>query len=184
MAIVKMKRLRLIAMREEQEELLKALQHLGCVEISQPEAEENAPEWAGLSRPDSAALNEARNDGATLAAALAALEEYSTEKKSMFAARPSMGMRDFFDDNAYAAALELADFVVAKRRSVDTLRAQHSKLASRRAALIPWMPLDVPLNNTIRSKTRKPRPLLESPIWIPVLQECEAAKSEPVIFFR
>ena len=50
-------------------------------------------------------------------------------------------------------------------------------------------PLDVPLNKTIRSKTRKPRLLLESPIspfatWIPVLQECEAAKSEPVILFR
>ena len=50
-------------------------------------------------------------------------------------------------------------------------------------------PLDVPLNKTIRSKTRKPRLLLESPIspfatWIPVLQECEAAKSEPAILFR
>ena len=50
-------------------------------------------------------------------------------------------------------------------------------------------PLDVPLNKTIRSKTRKPRVLLESPIspfatWIPVLQECEAAKSEPAILFR
>ncbi|KAI4582544.1 hypothetical protein MJG53_009095 [Ovis ammon polii x Ovis aries] len=50
-------------------------------------------------------------------------------------------------------------------------------------------PLDVPLNQTIRSKTKKTRPLLESPIspfatWIPVLQECEAAKSEPVILFR
>ena len=50
-------------------------------------------------------------------------------------------------------------------------------------------PLDVPLNKTIRSKTRKTRLLLESPIspfatWIPVLQECEAAKSEPVILFR
>ena len=50
----------------------------------------------------------------------------------------------------------------------------------------PNSPLDVPLNNTIRSKTRKPRLLLEPPIspfvtWIPILQECEAAKSEPAI---
>ena len=50
-------------------------------------------------------------------------------------------------------------------------------------------PLDVPLNKTIRSKTRKPRLLLESPIstfptWIAVLQESESAKSEPVILFR
>ena len=51
------------------------------------------------------------------------------------------------------------------------------------AGLSPNSPLDVPLNKTIGSKTRKPRLVLEPPIspfatWIPILQECEAAKPE------
>ena len=37
MSIVKMKRLRLIGMRDQREELLRLLQHMGCVEVSEPE---------------------------------------------------------------------------------------------------------------------------------------------------
>ena len=49
--------------------------------------------------------------------------------------------------------------------------------------------VDVPLNKTIGSKTRKPRLVLEPPIspfatWIPILQDCEAVKPEPAIFSR
>ena len=36
MSIVKMKRLRLIGMRSEREEMLRLLQHMGCVETSRP----------------------------------------------------------------------------------------------------------------------------------------------------
>ena len=39
MAIVKMKKLHVIAMADRREELLKGLLHLGCVEISQPSEE-------------------------------------------------------------------------------------------------------------------------------------------------
>ena len=37
MAIVKMKQLRLIAMTQDRESLLRQLQRAGCVEISEPE---------------------------------------------------------------------------------------------------------------------------------------------------
>lgn len=40
MAIVKMKKLHVIAMADRREELLKGLLHLGCVEISEPGMEE------------------------------------------------------------------------------------------------------------------------------------------------
>ena len=39
MAIVKMKRLRLAAMTGDREELLRLLQSMGCVEISEPPAQ-------------------------------------------------------------------------------------------------------------------------------------------------
>lgn len=39
MAIVKMKHLRLVAMTDDREKLLKLLQHMGCVEVTEPEAD-------------------------------------------------------------------------------------------------------------------------------------------------
>ena len=48
MAIVKMKRLRMVAMAADREALLRKLQHMGCVEIVQPEADPDDPLWACL----------------------------------------------------------------------------------------------------------------------------------------
>ena len=58
--------------------------------------------------------------------------------------------------------------------------------ATPRAGSSPHSPLDVPLNKTIESKTTL---VLEPPIspfatWIPIFQECEAAKPEPAILSR
>lgn len=52
MAIVKMKRLRLLAMHTEREELLQRLQTLGCVEVDEPEIDLSDPDWSALARPD------------------------------------------------------------------------------------------------------------------------------------
>ena len=68
MAIVKMKRLGLLAMREDREAILHALQGLGCVEISEPTLgpqgdEDAAPAeqlLASLSSPDTRALADAQ----------------------------------------------------------------------------------------------------------------------------
>ena len=56
MAIVKMKRLRLAAMKQDREELLRLLQRMGCVEIDEPDVDRSDPEWAALSSPDGTAL--------------------------------------------------------------------------------------------------------------------------------
>ena len=46
MAIVKMKKLRVIAMASRRRELLRQLQRLGCVEIREPETA--GEDWSGL----------------------------------------------------------------------------------------------------------------------------------------
>ena len=53
MAIIKMKRLHLLALRSDREELLHTLQRMGCVEISEPaeaDGRSDAPpgDWEGL----------------------------------------------------------------------------------------------------------------------------------------
>ena len=67
MAIIKMKRLHLLALRSDREELLHTLQRMGCVEISEPaeaDGRSDAPpgDWEGLTAvlelrtPDGSAL--------------------------------------------------------------------------------------------------------------------------------
>lgn len=146
MSIVKMKRLRLIAMQPDQEELLKLLQRMGCVEIDQPDADLSSPEWADLSRPDGAALNEARNDGAAASAALAALKKYAGVKGGLLKGRPAVPEREFFDDAAYAGALEAAGAINGAERRIQALYSEQSKLHAQKAALAPWLSLDVPLD--------------------------------------
>ena len=58
MAIVKMKKLRVMAMAGQRDALLRQLLRLGCVEISEPDARLADPAWAALLRRDSSALAE------------------------------------------------------------------------------------------------------------------------------
>lgn len=148
MAIVKMKRLRLIGMQPDREELLRLLQRMGCVEIDQPDVDLDDPQWAGLSAPDSAALNEARENGACANAALNTLKRYATGKGGMFQPRPTVKAEDFFDDSTFAAALETARAVNHAQRQIQTLQSERNKLLNQKASLAPWLSLDVPLDVT------------------------------------
>ena len=46
--IVKMKKLRVIAMADERKRLMDGLLHLGCMEISEPADKLADPEWSAL----------------------------------------------------------------------------------------------------------------------------------------
>ena len=59
MAIVKMKRLRAIALEEQRDELLARLLHVGCVEVTEPEDCLTDPEWTALLAKDLDTYNEA-----------------------------------------------------------------------------------------------------------------------------
>ena len=148
MAIVKMKRLRMIAMQPDREELLKLLQRMGCVEISQPQTESAEDVWKNLSAPDSAALNEARMVGAELNTALDTLKRYAVKKGGMFKERPTITEQEFFDDGVYAGALKDAETINHAQRRIQALIAERGKRQSQKLALAPWMMLDVPLDTS------------------------------------
>lgn len=52
MSIVKMKRLRLLGLRSDRDQLFRLLQKQGCVEINEPVIDPDDPDWAALVRPD------------------------------------------------------------------------------------------------------------------------------------
>ena len=80
MAIVKMKRLRLVAMSENREPLLRLLQRMGCVELTQPES---GPEQS-LVHPELGALAAANEERTGAERALEVLKRYKALPKAGF----------------------------------------------------------------------------------------------------
>lgn len=145
MAIVKMKRLRLVGMRTDREDVLSALQRMGCVQVSQPQWDPADPEWAALTRPDGQALAQAKEQGDLFQNALAILRKYDRSKQGLLSLRPEVSPGELFDPQAYAAGLSQARDIVERERALGAARAELGKLQAQRKALAPWLPLDVPL---------------------------------------
>ena len=120
MAIVKMKRLQLLALRPDREALLRRLQSLGCVEIREPDIDLSDPEWAGLGKPGLSDLETAREQSLLLGNALDVLRRYAPAKDSLFAPRPELTEGELFSEAVYAQGLDAArqvmeDFVRINR---------------------------------------------------------------------
>ena len=146
MSIVKMKRLRLIGMQSERESMLRLLQHLGCVEIDEPGDRKDDPDWASLTRPDTGALNEARDARSSVENALKALKKYGPKQKGgLLTPRQVITEGELFDDGAYRTGLADAGQLVALERKISALYAEQNKLRTQKLALAPWLALDIPL---------------------------------------
>lgn len=153
MAIVKMKRLRLIAMRQDREELLKKLQRMGCVEISEPSADLSDPEFSMLVQPDFQELSAAKERYTVSLQALEILKKYVPEKGGMFSARPVISEQELFDDDVSGKALETAQQVVEAERQIQAMHAGNARIATQQAALAPWLDIDIPLETDATYKT-------------------------------
>lgn len=151
MAIVKMKGLRLLAMRSDREALLELLQGMGCVEIDEPDQDPQT--WQGLlsqlgnqtlSRPDGQALSQAREDLQAAQRALAVLKRHGDKGRGLLAPRPRLTRQQLFDGEEQGKAA--VQQVLEADRQLAALEAQHSKLLTQRAALAPWLELNIPLD--------------------------------------
>ena len=146
MAIVKMKRLRLLGMRSDRESLLRLLQKMGCVEVGEPAIDLADPEWAALAKPDGRGLAGAKEQNTLLNNALSILKERAPAKEGLFRKRPELTEKDFFDEGAYESALTTARAVMEGERELAALMAEQGKIQTQKGALAPWLPLDVPLD--------------------------------------
>ena len=145
MAIVKMKRLRLMGMRSERESLLHLLQKLGCVEVDEPAIDLSDPKWAAVAKPDSRDLSAAKERSTLLNNALNILKKYAPAKEGLFRIRPRLTEKEFFNPDFYQHGLDTARAIVEGERTLASLTAEQGKLQTQKAALAPWLPLDVPL---------------------------------------
>ena len=143
MAIVKMKRLHLIALREDRDRLLRQLLHVGCVEVREPDA---LPEEAeGLLRRDASALAEAKGRQAQLKQALTGLHRLAPQKGGLFTPRGVMTEEELLDPAALQRALDLAEEINGHVKEIGACAAREKRLEAEIQALKPWSACDLPL---------------------------------------
>lgn len=149
MAIVKMKRLRLIGLAEEREALLSTLLRLGCVEVAEPKEELASPEWQTLVRRDEpedlSVLRVRRN---AVSEALSTMKKYTPKQFHMMERRDVISETTLFDDEQTEKALSAARIINDSTRKIARLLSRENKLEAEREALIPWKSLDIPLEST------------------------------------
>ena len=147
MAIVKMKRLTLLAMQRDREELLECMQRMQCVQVTAlPEDVQSEQDRAGGS------------DGAqtldSLKWALQKLARYDKQPKPMFNQYPEVG------ENEVQRLLSEKDSILALvhrlkeiERTRGDLRAEETRIKTSRDQYLPWKELDATAEQLSSTRT-------------------------------
>ena len=146
MAIEKMKKLRLIAVRNQKKALLRKLQLLGCVEMSEPELSELTPELRQHLSKEGSDVTKVRADYAMLIQAVELLDKYAPVKSKLLSAKPEAEVKTLLDDSTLSPTLETARRIVTIDETVRRINAEGARIAGSIDALKPWLELDYPLD--------------------------------------
>ncbi len=146
MAIVKMKRLRLIAMVRDRDALMADLLKAGCVEISQPPREQQEG-YEGLLCRDSGELPRDRAALSQLQRALDVLDKRAPAKKGLFTPRRQVARQELLDGETRERACRLAEEINSHAKTLGQLTVREARLRADALALTPWADCDVPLED-------------------------------------
>ncbi len=143
--IVKMKRLRLLAIRDQKDELLRELMLLGCVEVSELPVAPEDETMARLTAADSSELLRSRANQTTLMHAVKLLDRYAPAKSKLFQPPPDTTLSELLDDSKLQEDLELADKIISLDERIRRISADESRERLFIESLSPWRELDMPL---------------------------------------
>lgn len=145
MAIVKMKKLRVMALSSDRDDLLDRLLRLGCVEISEPEERLSDPRWSALLHRGTSALPQTRSAIADVNLALDTIRKYGAWKDGLFIRRHPISEKEFLGSGTVEKAREAAEKINALLSRLTELQSEEGRLTALRSALQPWASLDLPL---------------------------------------
>ena len=149
MAIVKMKKLRLMAIRSDKDRLLRELESFGCVEFSELSDELSGE---GLVRESSDLLT-LRNNQNTILNAIGLLDRYAPEKKPLLSAKPQVETETLLDDSILKSALEKASTINGLEEKIKRLTAEENRQNTLIESVQPWLDLDLPLDTTATERS-------------------------------
>ena len=139
MAILQMKRLRLMILRSKKEALLQELTKRGCVQLT--ELDEEARE---LLRPAGSELMALKSEQAAYEKALALLGSYAPAKSPLLSAKPELPENSFLEKEG-EESLALARKIADADERIRHIAAEESRRRGVIESLQPWLALDLPL---------------------------------------
>lgn len=146
MAIEKMKKIRLIAVSSQRDEILRELMLLGCVEIIEPAVVPEDEILFKLTRYDCAELARCKSDYAILANGVKQLQKYAPEKKKLLSPLPEAEMDELLDETRIPECLALAEKLNALDEQVRRIAVDESRERAAIEALMPWESLTLPID--------------------------------------
>ena len=153
MAIMKMKRLRLMLVRSRKEEVLRELAKLGCVEFSELEGELQESGLSDQVKRESSALMALKTKQASLEHAVELLNQYAPVKGKLLEAKPELSNETLLDASGIDEALEKAREIAALDERVRRDAAEETRLRGSIESLTPWKELDMPLETEGTERT-------------------------------
>ena len=144
MATEKMKRLKLIAVKSEREDLFRELMILGCVQISEQEKETLNSEKAGSFFRESAGLCECRTEHEMLLQGLELLNKYCPSKSGLFRRKPRVSKQTLFDEASIRDSLEISNKIRTANEQIEGIRAEEGIIKGLLETIKPWSSLDIP----------------------------------------
>ena len=145
MAIVKMKKLRLMAVRDQKDELLKQLMIFGCVELREPEDDGIAPELSQYLSRESSSVSERRAEKALLQQAIGVLNTYAPAKSSLLSAKPDVALSEFLNRESLEKYRSVAEGLIADEDRIKRIGTEESRVRGLIESLAPWLSFDCPL---------------------------------------
>ena len=145
MAIVAMRHLRLIGLQSEREEMLRRLQHLGCLEITEPEPAADDPLLEKLRIPEAAELQRIREQYTAAEQALQTLTDHTPKEKNALEPLPFIDEQALTDESQLADGKSAAERLNRCREELASLQSRSEKLAAEEAQLLPWESFTMPL---------------------------------------
>ena len=146
MAILKMKKLRLMAVRSRKDELLRELIRHGCVEFSELEGQIQGSDMEALLSRESSDVAALKSQLTSLNHAIALLDTYAPKKGKLLSAKPELEDLAFLDDTGLSGALKFAGAIEGYDARIKRISAEESRQRGIIDSLQPWLGLDLPLN--------------------------------------
>ena len=106
-----MKKLRLLAVRTDKEELLKELIRHGCVEFSELEGTIQGSEVESVLHRESTDVAALKSRHTTLTHAIELLDRYAPKKGKLLSAKPELEDRVLLDDTGMSGAVKIAEAI-------------------------------------------------------------------------
>jgi len=140
-----MKKLHVVAMASDREDLLRNLLHLGCVEISEPADKLADPQWSALLHRDSSGLAQKKDEMTDVNTALDAIKKFGQLKDGLFIQRHPITEKEFLSAETAQRARDAAGKIGGLLEQLSRLQGEESRMSAQRASLLPWKGLDMPL---------------------------------------